>query len=155
MNINKICKFVISVSMAFMLVACSTSPNKPSANGEHESVSLVVPSLQVKSDCGKCKIRNNIASLIIDGYNKAAINAGAKISSKSNAIITIKEYVERGDTERFLAGAFAGKDEIKASITYQGKDYFVEDYYRNAWLGIETLATKIGELTFEKMHKKA
>ena len=149
MNFNRIFKSVTLISLAFMISACSTTARNSSPN----AAPLIVPSLQVKVDCGACKVKSNITSLIVEGYNKAAIDAGAKVSKKVNAIMIINEYVSRGDTERLLVGAFAGKDEIKASITYKGKKYLVEDYYRNAWLGIDTLAKKIGELTFEEMNK--
>lgn len=149
MNINNLFRTLVSISLAIMLSACSTTSSQTTPNG----APLIVPSLQVKFDCGACKVKGNIASLIVDGYNKAATDAGAKISSKAKAIMTVNEYVSRGDTERLLVGAFAGKDEIKASITYKGKRYFVEDYYRNAWLGVDVLAKKIGELTFEEINK--
>ncbi|MFM9879895.1 MAG: hypothetical protein ACKVOO_05735, partial [Burkholderiaceae bacterium] len=73
--------------------------------------------------------------------------AGHKVSATKEANLVIKEYTARNDAARFLAGALAGKDEIKAVISYQGKTYAVEDYYRNAWLGIDVLAKKIGEMT--------
>jgi len=49
----------------------------------------------------------------------------------------IQEYSDRNVREIFV-GAFAGKDEIRAEVIYQEKKFIVEDYYRNAWLGIES-----------------
>jgi hypothetical protein len=110
-----------------------------------------VPTLRVVVDCGVCAVKPTIPSLIIEGYNEAASKAGRKVSTTKEASLTIKEYTARSDAARFLAGAFAGKDEIKAVIAYQGKTYAVEDYYRNAWLGIETLAKKIGEMSYAEI----
>lgn len=52
-----------------------------------------------------------------------------------------------------MVGIFAGKDAIKATVAAEDKTFVVEDYYRNAWLGIEALARKIGEMTFEEIMK--
>ncbi len=104
--------------------------------------------LKVAFDCGACEVKPTIPTLIVESYNAAAAKAGRKVSATKEANLTIKEYTARNDTARFLAGAFAGKDEIKAVVTYQDKTYFVEDYYRNAWLGIDNLAENIGEMTY-------
>lgn len=110
-----------------------------------------VPTLKVIVDCGACTVKPTIPSLIVEGYTEAAGKAGRKVSTTKEASLTIKEYTSRNDTARFLAGAFAGKDEIKAVIAYQGKTYAVEDYYRNAWLGIDTLAKNIGEMSYAEL----
>ena len=90
-------------------------------------------------------------ALILEGYKEAAAKSGAQVSTASEATVVIKEYSDRNDAARFLAGAFAGKDEIRTVVTHKGKTFMVEDYYRNAWLGIESLARKIGELVFAQV----
>ena len=96
-------------------------------------------------------MKPTIPALIVEGYTEAARAAGRKVSATAEATLTIKEYTSRNDAARFFAGAFAGKDEIKVVIAYQGKTYAVEDYYRNAWLGIDTLAKKIGEMSYAEL----
>lgn len=137
-------------SAAVMIAGCaSTTPGSTSPIGAATTAAAVteVPSLKVAVDCGKCEVKPTIPSLIVEGYNEAAAKAGHKVSATKEANLVIKEYTARNDAARFLAGALAGKDEIKAVISYQGKTYAVEDYYRNAWLGIDVLAKKIGEMT--------
>lgn len=134
---------------AIALSSCAT--NHPSSQLTGQSSLSEVPYLKVTTDCGTCQVRPNIQTLIQEGYKEAAAKSGAQISSTSEASVTIKEYSDRDDAARFLAGAFAGKDEIRAEVTYQGKKFEVTDYYRNAWLGIDSLAKKIGEMVFAQM----
>jgi hypothetical protein len=105
----------------------------------------------VVTDCGACQVRPSVPSLIVEGYRSAAAKSGAKLASGQEATVSIKEYAARDDGARFMMGAFAGKDEIKAAVSFQEKQFMVEDYYRNAWLGIEDLAKKIGEMIFERV----
>lgn len=65
--------------------------------------------------------------MISKGYNDAASKNGVTVSSSQEASLVGKEYTARNDEARFMVGAMAGKDEIKAVITYEGKTYAVED----------------------------
>jgi len=98
-------------------------------------------------------VKASVPGLIAEGYNAAAVESGAKIVSGKEVIVSIKEYAARDDAARFLVGAFAGKDEIKATVALGDKQFMVEDYYRNAWLGIDQLATKIGRMVFEQVSR--
>jgi hypothetical protein len=122
--------------------APTTSPGAPARE---------VPALNVRFDCGACQPRADSGKLIAEGYNEAATQAGAKVNPAMEATLIVKEYTARDDAARFLVGAFAGKDEIKASVSYGTQHFEVEDYYRNAWLGIDALARKIGELAFQSL----
>jgi len=139
---------LFSIFTLIALSGCATSTQAPPLNAQSP---LQVPSIKVVVDCGSCQVRPNVPTLILDGYRGAASKAGAQISPTSEAIVTIQEYSDRNDTARFLVGAFAGKDEIRAEVIYQEKKFIVEDYYRNAWLGIESLANKIGEMVFAEV----
>jgi hypothetical protein len=141
-------------SAAVMIAGCAsttTGGTSPSGTPTTTTAVIEVPSLKVAVDCGTCEVKPTIPGLIVEGYNEAAAKAGHKVSATKEANLVIKEYTARNDAARFLAGAFAGKDEIKAVISYQGKTYAVEDYYRNAWLGIDVLAKKIGEMTLAEI----
>jgi hypothetical protein len=82
--------------------------------------------LKVTVDCGACAVKPSIPFVIIEGYNQAANNDGRKVSTTSEANLTIKAYTARDDAARLLFGAFAGKDEIKAVVAYQGKPTFLK-----------------------------
>jgi len=131
------------------LAGCATSPQPTATSGQAPLAQ--VPNLKVTVDCGTCQVRPNVPALILEGYKEAAAKSGVQISTASEATVTIKEYSDRNDAARFLAGAFAGKDEIRTVVTHKEKRFAVEDYYRNAWLGIESLAKKIGEMVFAQM----
>ncbi|MDP3835056.1 MAG: hypothetical protein Q8Q82_13930 [Hydrogenophaga sp.] len=142
------------VSFAIFVSGCASTTQTNTSTGKVAQPTAPmadVPALKVFVDCGACTLKPGIPGLIVEGYNEAASKAGRKVSTTSEANLTIKEYTARGDAARFLAGAFAGKDEIKVVIAYQGKTYAVEDYYRNAWLGIDTLAKKIGEMSYAEL----
>jgi hypothetical protein len=128
-----------------------TSSDTPAPAAAAKPGAKEIPALRVTTDCGACQVRSTVPGLIVVGYNNAAAQAGLKVSSTTEASVVIKEYAARDDTSRFIAGAFAGKDEIKAVVSYQGREFMVEDYYRNAWMGIQDLARKIGEMIVEKM----
>jgi hypothetical protein len=138
---------------AVILSGCATTAQPGSAPQPATAAASVaeLPTLKVTLDCGPCVVKPTIPSLIAGGYNEAAAKAGRKVTKEKEASLTVKAYVAREDAARFMAGAFAGKDEIKAVIAYQGKTYSVEDYYRNAWLGIDTLAKKIGEMAYAEL----
>lgn len=141
----------IAVLLAAVVSGCATttSPSISSSGGAQKQV----PALKISADCGVCQVRAGIPSLINEGYASAASSAGAKVQTDSQADVTIVSYSDRNDAARMIAGVFAGKDEIKVSVKYAGTVFSVEDYYRNAWLGIDHLAKKIGEMIFEKIKK--
>jgi hypothetical protein len=151
-NLNTKSYLGIFVTSTLLLGCANTSQtNSVSVVTQPASSLGEVPNLKVVVDCGPCIVKPSISTLIIEGYNEAAGKEGRQVSVNKEANLTIKEYTARNDAARFLAGTFAGKDEIKAVIIYQGKTYAVEDYYRNAWLGIDTLAKKIGELSYAEL----
>lgn len=139
------------IAGAAVISGCATTTQTGSAPQASAAPMAELPALKVTLDCGPCVVKPQIPSLIVAGYNEAAAKAGRKVTTQKEASLTVKSYTAREDASRFLAGAFAGKDEIKAVIAYQGRTYSVEDYYRNAWLGIDTLAKKIGEMSYAEL----
>lgn len=96
-------------------------------------------------------MHETVADLIRKGYASAAEKSGMKVTTQSEATLSITTYTQRPPGLRVMFGAFAGKDEIKASVTYQDKTFEIEDYFRNAWLGMNALSENIGALVFEKI----
>lgn len=140
-----------SFILLFPLIISGCATTSPGSADVSQNLTKEVPSLKIVMDCGGCQVRPNAADLIVSGYTSAASKSGAKIANNREASVTIKEYIARDDTSRMLAGALAGKDEIKAVVAFDDKRFEVEDYYRNAWLGINSLSEKIGEMIFEKI----
>lgn len=145
MKIQRHLSLSLLLPLAFV-AGCATNTPAPASKPVAQ-----VPTLTVKLDCGSCKVNPKVPSLLVDGYNAAASQAGAVVVADKQATVTIKSYAARNDAARFWGGALAGKDEIQAEVAYQDQKFAVEDYYRNAWQGIEPLAKKIGEMTFEKL----
>jgi hypothetical protein len=146
----------LSAVVSLVVSGCATqSPDSPGGaqalprEAPARAAAREVPKVRVVLDCGACEVKPGIAELIVEGYEMAVSGAQAKIVAQREALVVIKEYSARDDAARFMLGAFAGKDEIKAAVAYQEKTFMVEDYYVNAWLGIDHLARKIGELVFE------
>lgn len=151
MNIRNHLGLLLAACAVVILSGCATTAQTGSVPQAATASAAELPTLKVTLDCGPCVVKPTIPSLIASGYNEAAAKAGRKVTKEKEASLTVKAYVAREDAARFMAGAFAGKDEIKAVIAYQGKTYAVEDYYRNAWLGIDTLAKKIGEMAYAEL----
>lgn len=122
-----------------------------SAVTQHTSAAVEVPTLVVSADCGSCSVKPSIPGLIVQGYSEAARKAGRSVSVTEEARLVIKAYTARSDSDRMMLGALAGKDEIKAEVSYRGKTFAVEDYYRNAWQGIDSVARNIGELSYAEL----
>jgi hypothetical protein len=141
--------FVSCAVVSLAISGCAT--NAPDSSTSTQAPLREVPSLKVITDCGACQVRASVPGLIVEGYGNAAAKSGAKLALGQEATVSIKEYAARDDGARFMIGAFAGKDEIKAAVSFREKQFMVEDYYRNAWLGIEDLAKKIGEMIFERV----
>lgn len=134
-----------------LLMGCNSSP-ETQPNATNTTVQQEVPDIRIKLECGTCKVRENVTTLIAKGYKDAVTKAGKKISATKFLDVSITDYTDRNDAARVLAGVFAGKDEIKTKVTNEGQSFVVEDYYRNAWLGIEHLSEKIGKMIFEKIN---
>lgn len=137
-------------SAAAVPAAPSTTPapeRSPAAAAARE-----VPGLKVTLDCGSCQVRDSIPALIAQGYARAAADKGAKVTANADVSVAIQEYAARDAGARFFLGALAGRDVIKAAVRYKESYFMVEDYYANAWLGIEELATKIGEMVFQRVN---
>ncbi len=136
---------------ALLLTACAN--NTPTA-----SLPKDVPALKVVTDCGDCQVRPEVLAIIEQGYTAAAVKAGVAVVKTREATLTIKSYNDRGYGIRavaFLIGplGFALKDEIKANLSVNGKELPVEDNYRNPFSGMDTLAEKIGGMTFDAVIK--
>ncbi len=106
-------------------------------------------------------MRSTVPELIRRGYVEAAAKAGVQVVGDSQTTLTIKDYTERGVAVRSasfvvsllfppLAYALTDvKDEIKADALVDGKQVSLEYDYRIPFFGIETVAQKLGERTFQ------
>jgi hypothetical protein len=146
-----ICIKNLLIATALAIVASGCASNIQTSDSIKPDTKSQVPNIAVKVDCGSCQVKAGIQELIVAGYKESAANSGVNISELDFANLNIKEFSSRDDVARFLVGAFAGKDEIKVEVAYRGKVFVVEDYYRNAWQGADSLARKIGALVFEKL----
>ena len=113
-----------------------------------------VPGISVVSDCGECEVRPAVSDLIRTAYTDAAVKAGVAIAGNAPTIVTIKEYTTRSKAIRvasMIAGplAFAFKDEIKAVVVVDGAPVPLEYSYRAPFKGINAVATKLGEMSFD------
>lgn len=138
-------------ALVVMLAGCTLSPYVPPAKkpATGSDAAPRVPRLTVVVDCGACAVRPAIPAIIAESYAATAAKAGARIDSGAEAILTLLEYTERSSAARALAGPLAGKDEIRAIVTYQDKRVAVADHYYNSWLGIEDIADNLGEMAFD------
>jgi hypothetical protein len=131
------------------------SATVPDASARPRPSLREVPNLQVLTDCGACQVKDSVPALIVEGYASAAAERGAKPGSDPAVTVSIKQYSARDTAARFVFGVLAGRDEIKAAVSFEGRQFVVEDYYANAWLGIDDLARKIGEMVFERVNQLA
>ncbi|CAB3771557.1 MULTISPECIES: hypothetical protein [Burkholderia] len=152
--VNFMTRFAVvgTVSVAFTLAGCTLlEPAKPTVFPES------VPDIEVSIDCGECEVRPAVPESLRNGYIAAAEKAGVKIDPNMHANIMIKAYKERSVAMRSATlivsiilppVAMVLKDEIKADVVINGKVAQVEYNYRIPFLGVESVARKVGELSF-------
>lgn len=145
---------ICSISIVSLLAGCATQ-TRPASMPMPNSV----PGISVVMDCGQCQVAPAIPDLIRTAYADAAAKAGVAIAGDAQMAVTIKEYKDRSMTIRalsVLAGplAFSLKDEIKAVALVDGKPVALEYSYRVPFWGIETVATKLGEMSFDAAAKQ-
>lgn len=142
-----------SIPIASLLAGCATE-----ALNASRALPKSMPAISVVIDCGECQVRPTVPELIRAGYTAAA-KAGVPIKSDTQMTLTIKDYTERGLAIRsvsLVAGplALALKDEIKAVALVDGIQLPLEFHYRIPFLGIETVAQKLGEQSFDAVARK-
>lgn len=108
-------------------------------------------------ECKDCQVKSTVPGFIQSGYAAAAAAAkyGVAIDQKTQMTLTVKEYAERSLAMRSVslgAGPLASmvKDEIKSVATIYDREVEVEYFYRVLFSRIESVAEKIGEMSFEK-----
>lgn len=137
-----------SIFIGSLLAGCAAEVPRTS-----RALPKSVPAISVVFDCGECRVRPTVPELIRVSYATAAARAGIPIANEAHMILTIKDYTERGLAMRsisLVAGplALALKDEIKAVALVDGKELPLEFHYRMPFLSIETVARKLGEMSF-------
>lgn len=149
-----------SISAGLLLTGCATGDSTASrASGARPKS---VPDISIVIDCGDCRVRPSVPGMIHEGYAAAAAKAGVPIASDTKVTLTIKDYTERGLAARsaiFVVSllvppvAFIRKDQIQADALIDGKQVPLEYHYRIPFLGIEAVAQKLGERTFEAVEE--
>lgn len=146
----------VSILLALTLMAgCSTVP-LPSSSSSSAS-RMEVPKLILVVDCKDCEVPDDALFLISESYQAAASASGATMARNAEATLTITEYSIRNLAFLMLAGplAMAMTDEIKGTISFDGKMYPVEKASRNPipFSRKESLAKSIGYLTFSTLSR--
>lgn len=137
------------ITIAALLAGCAT--DAPQAS---KPLPQSVPDIAIVIDCEKCEVGPTVPELIRTGYAAAAAKWGVPIARGTQFTVTIKDYSERGLAMRVVAVvagplAFALKDEIKAVATIDGKRWPLEHQERNPFQGMDAVAQRLGELSFD------
>lgn len=110
-----------------------------------EDTGYTLPAIKVVTDCGECKVGNNVIEIISASYAETAKKLGATVSADEEMTVTIKEYNERTKAASLLLGWFSGKDVIVADCTFHDKHYRVKDISTSSYFGIESVAKVVGK----------
>lgn len=113
-----------------------------------------LPKLEIVADCGECVINDNVRAEIEKAYVDQAQKGGLQINQKDKANLRITEYLERSSGARIMFGMLAGKDLIKASLSYKDAKHEVEDTARSALNGIGAVASEVGKQAYVKLSGK-
>lgn len=102
-------------------------------------------------DCGPYQVRENVPSLIIASYNAEAASDKRVVSPARQAVLKITGYSERNTAARILVGVFAGKDEIRGVVEYDGKTFDFDEASRSSFTDIESAARELGETIYDEL----
>lgn len=163
MTTSRLAAPALAMALLATLAGCASHPTTPGqAQAQAQAGTPLAaarapltqaPALKVLLDCGDCQVGATVHRYILEGYQAAAAKAGLKIDPAQQATLTIKSFRERDPGVRLMTGIFSGKDEIRAEVSWQGRTAVVEEYYRNAWLGIGSVAENIGQMAFEEISR--
>jgi hypothetical protein len=139
-------------SVTLLLTACATDAPKA-------ALPTVMPGLNVIVDCADCKIDPQVGAAIRQAYEASAAKSGVRLDAGTPATFTIKAFTERSGGKRavsILAGplAFALKDEIKGVVSFGARQEPIDYTYRNPFLGINSVAKKVGEMSFDAISRQ-
>lgn len=110
-----------------------------------------IPALKVVPDCGACQIGESVRGALVGSYLDTAKKSGYTITEEQTAVLKISDYSERSAAGRAIFGVFAGTDNIKGTLSYEGQSFGVEDTARSAIFGIEAVARNVGEESLTKL----
>lgn len=150
------------MTVATMSVAASSPAHADEAQGVAEPAvaaapeqaliaAKTVPALKVVIDCGTCQVGESIRGAVIGSYLDTAKKSGYAIDEAQSAEFKISDFSERSAAGRVIFGVFAGADNIKGTVSYDGKTFGVEDTARSAVFGIDAVAKNVGEESLMKL----
>jgi hypothetical protein len=112
----------------------------------------VIPMLNMKFDCGDCKVDNKIKALVEGSYLDQLELEKAKADDVNLVTYTVTKYRKRGGA-RFFLGALAGVDNITGSIECKGEKKEISDTAISAVNGIEAVARNVGKDAYKAMRE--
>jgi hypothetical protein len=118
------------------------------------STAPAVPKLKITWDCGACAQNDKVIALIEQSYADEAKANGMALSEADSAEVTIVEFRQRPPGARVMLGVFAGKDILGLRIRYQGKEYLVDDYFANAFSGMNALCESVAKKAYASLTGK-
>ena len=90
-------------------------------------------------------IDSQVVQSLLSGFSEQASKAGVKVQPDGAPItITVQEYSARPVAARWLAGALAGSDHIKAAVALGETTFVIEDTARSIATGINGVAKNVG-----------
>jgi hypothetical protein len=132
----------------------SVQPAPPSITPSPVQATLAdhqVPKISLRWDCGECKHNEKVFPLLTENYRDEAIAKGYSVSETETAEVAITQFRQRPPGLRVMFGAFAGRDKLSTRITFRGKEYVVEDYEANAFIGMNGLCLSIAQKAFKQI----
>jgi hypothetical protein len=144
---------LIALSLSFAPTAGMAQENATTGGAESTAAppeppianQLRMPKLSIKWACQDCAINDKVPPLIETAYAQEAVANGQVVSDTDTAEVAITHIRQRPPGARVMFGAFSGKDELFVRVSYQGKERIVEDYFANAWVGMNGLAESVGK----------
>jgi hypothetical protein len=152
----KFTKTVLLISALFSFNAFADNlgqPQVPTASViNYVPDGTVIPMLNMKFDCGDCKVDNKIKALVEGSYLDQLELEKAKADDVNLVTYTVTKYRKRGGA-RFFLGALAGADIITGTVECHGVKKEISDTAISAVNGIEAVARNVGKEAYQAMRE--
>lgn len=102
-------------------------------------------------DCGSCDHNEKVPPLLQQSWTKEAAAHGYAVSESETAEMVITEYNQRSPGLRVMFGAMAGQDKLGTRIKFRGKEFKAEDYFANAFSGMNALCANVAKKGLEQL----
>jgi hypothetical protein len=145
----------VSLALVLSLPAIAQQPAEPApstAPAADDTASPLpadaVPKLNIRWDCGGCKVNDKVIPLLVEDYRLEAAKHKKTVSDTHSVEARIHDFRQRNPGNRVMFGVMAGKDRLGLTLSYNDRELRVSDYSANAFEGMNALCESVAKKAY-------